>query len=61
MAELEKRSENLKSGATNGVKASYAHNMQIILQEHARLLRKMGKAAEAEVLEQRASSAAQSR
>ena len=61
MAGLEKRSENLKSGATNGVKASYAHNMQIILQEHARLLRKMGKVAEAVALEQRASSAVESR
>jgi TonB family protein len=61
VAELEKRSEDLKSGATNGVKTSYAHNMQIILQEHARLLRKMGKVAEAAVLEQRASSAIESK
>ena len=48
-AELEKR-----HGAADGVKASYAHNMQIILQEHARLLRKMGKITEAEALERKA-------
>jgi TonB family protein len=61
VAELKKRSEDLTPGATSGVKTSYAHNMQIILQEHARLLRKMGKVAEAEALEQRASASAESR
>lgn len=50
-AETEKR-----DGTNNGLKASYAHNMQIILQEHARLLRKMGKVTEAETLEQKANS-----
>ena len=54
-AELEKHQD------ADGLKASYAHNMQIILQEHARLLRKMGKAAEAEALEQKANSVNESR
>jgi hypothetical protein len=35
--------------------------MQIILQEHARLLRKMGKVTEAEALEQKANSVNESR
>jgi TonB family protein len=61
VAELKKRSANLESGATDGVKASYSHNMQIILQEHARLLRKMGKVTEAEALEQKANSVNESR
>jgi TonB family protein len=61
VAELEKRSENRESGPTDGVRASYSHNMQIILQEHARLLRKMGKVAEAEELERKANSVNESR
>jgi len=61
VAELEKRNANQGSGATDGVKASYSHNMQIILQEHARLLRKMGKVTEAEALERKANSVNESR
>jgi len=57
----EKRNANQGSGATDGVKASYSHNMQIILQEHARLLRKMGKVTEAEALERKANSVNESR
>jgi tetratricopeptide (TPR) repeat protein len=60
-AELQARRENPKPGALDGLRASYAHNMQMILQEHARLLRKMGKTAEAEALEQKASSVVESR
>lgn len=54
-AELEKHQD------ADGLRASYAHNMQIILQEHARLLRKMGKVTEAEALEQKANSVNESR
>ncbi|HET8889545.1 MAG TPA: TonB family protein [Candidatus Angelobacter sp.] len=61
VAELKKRNENLKRGAADGVNTSYAHNMQIILQEHARLLRRMGKITEAEALEQKANSLNESR
>ncbi|HVG90107.1 MAG TPA: TonB family protein [Alphaproteobacteria bacterium] len=55
-AEIEKQ-----QGTNNGLKASYAHNMQIILQEHARLLRKMDKVTEADALERKANSVNESR
>lgn len=56
MADLESRREKLRPGAYEGLKPSYAHGMEITLQEHVRLLRKMGKISEAQALEQRASS-----
>jgi len=54
--ELERQQAKLKPGAFQGVKASYLHNTQLILEDHARLLRKMGKTGEAEVLEQKAAA-----
>ena len=56
LADLESRREKLRPGAYKGVKASYTHSMEIILQEHVTLLRKMGKVGEAQALEQKASS-----
>jgi TonB family protein len=61
LADLESRREKLKPGGYNGVKASYTHNMEIILQEHVKLLRKMGKVHEAQALEQKASSLGESK
>jgi len=55
-ANLEDRRGQLKPEAFASVKASYARSRQAILQEHAALLRKMGKTSEAEILEQRAGS-----
>jgi TonB family protein len=63
--EAEKAQEAAGTGQeknfAEGLKASYAHNMQIILREHARLLRKTGKITEAEALERKANSASESR
>jgi TonB family protein len=56
LADLESRRDKLKPGSYDGVKASYAHSMEIILHEHVTLLRKMGKVQEAKALEQKASS-----
>jgi TonB family protein len=56
LADLESRREKLRPGAYEGVKASYTHSMEIILQEHVRLLRKMGKVSEAQALEQKTTS-----
>ena len=56
MADLENRKEKLKPNSYDGIKASYAHNMQVVLQEHVRVLRKLGKVAEAQALEQKASA-----
>jgi TonB family protein len=56
LADLESRRDKLKPGSYDGVKASYAHSMEIILQEHVTLLRKMGKVQEAKALEQKATS-----
>jgi tetratricopeptide (TPR) repeat protein len=54
--ELEKRRAGMKAEAYEGVKASYEHNLQVILQEHVALLRRMGKVPEAQALEQRAAA-----
>lgn len=59
--ELEGRRDKMKADAYKGVKASYDHNMLVILQEHAAVLRKLGKAPAAQELEQRASSISESR
>jgi len=56
MADLESRKEKLKPNSYDGIKASYVHNMQVVLQEHVRVLRKLGKVAEAQALEQKASA-----
>jgi len=56
MADLENRKEKLKPNSFDGIKASYVHNMQVVLQEHVRVLRKLGKVAEAQALEQKASA-----
>jgi TonB family protein len=61
MTELEGRRGELKPAAFNGVKASYSHNLSILLEDHAKLLRKMGKAAEAQALEQKAALLAESK
>ncbi len=58
---LEGRREQMKPEAYKGVKASYDHNMLVILQEHVAVLRKLGKAPEAQELEQRASALSGSR
>jgi TonB family protein len=59
--ELESRRDKLKPEAYKGVKASYDHNMLVILQEHVAVLRKLGKGPEARELEQRASALSESR
>ena len=59
--ELEKRRDKMKPHGYQGVKASYDHNLQIILQEHVVVLRKLGKASEAQALDARANSIAASR
>ncbi|HEX4606118.1 MAG TPA: tetratricopeptide repeat protein [Candidatus Angelobacter sp.] len=56
LADLEARKEKLKSNSFDSIHASYAHNLQAVLQEHVRVLRKLGKVAEARTLEQKASS-----
>ncbi len=55
-SELESRHDKMKPDAYQGVKASYDHNMLVILQEHVTVLRKLGKVPEAQALEQRASA-----
>jgi TonB family protein len=57
---LESSKDKITPSSYEAVRASYAHNMQIILHEHAALLRGMGKDAEAEVLEKKANSLASS-
>jgi len=59
--ELESRRGKMKLEAYSGVKASYDHNMQVVLQEHVAVLRKLGKIPEAQALEERASSIAASK
>lgn len=54
--ELERRRDDMKPQTYLGVKASYDHNMQVILQEHMAVLRKLGKISDAQALEERASS-----
>lgn len=61
LAELEKRRETVRPVDFDAAKSSFEHNMQIILQAHAGLLRKMGKAAEADAMEQKARSVSESR
>ena len=56
MADLEGRKEKLKPNAFDSIKSAYAHNLQVLLQEHVRILRKLGKVTEAQALEQKASS-----
>ena len=59
-SELEGRKDKVTPESYEAIKASYLHNMQIILREHAALLRAMGKNSEAEALEQKAGSLANS-
>ena len=59
-SELESSKDKITPSSYEAVRASYAHNMQIILHEHAALLRGMGKDGEAEVLEKKANSLASS-
>jgi TonB family protein len=58
---LESRRGQMKAESYKGVKTSYDHNMLVILQEHVAVLRKLGKAPEAQDLEQRASALSGSR
>ncbi len=57
--QLETEKSNLNPEAYQRVRASYASNMQIILKEHAALLRQMGKDSDAQALEQKAGSLAE--
>jgi TonB family protein len=59
-SELASSKDKTTPSSYEAVRASYAHNMQIILHEHAALLRGMEKDAEAEVLEKKANSLANS-
>jgi TonB family protein len=52
---LEARRDTIPPEAFAQARASYAHNLGIILQEHAVLLAKMGKPVEAQELQRRAS------
>jgi TonB family protein len=56
MADLVSRKEKLKPNSFESIQSSYAHNLQVVLQEHVRVLRKLGKVSEAEALEQKASA-----
>jgi len=53
-AEMQARQSQTKPEAFQAMEASYARNMRVVLEEHAAALRKLGKLAEAEALEQRA-------
>ena len=56
--DLHSRKDKLDSGDYDAQSASYSHNLQVILKEHALLLRNMGKNSEADTLEQRANDTA---
>lgn len=58
-AELETQKRNINPDTFQRVNASYTRNMQIILKEHAALLRQMGKGSDAQALEQKAGSLAE--
>jgi hypothetical protein len=45
----------------NGLKASYGQKLRSILEDHARVLRRMGKSSEAETVEQKAEALAESK
>jgi hypothetical protein len=61
ITELEARKGKLTAAGLDETQVSYNHNMQIILREHAQLLRRMEKGLEAEALEQKARSVEQSK
>ncbi len=61
LQEPEIRRDTMKPDAYQGVKASYDHNMLVIMQEHVTVLRKLGKVPEVQALKQRASALSGSR
>jgi TonB family protein len=60
LAELESRREGFGPYMYYGIKADYEHRLRIILEDHARALRRMAKIKDAEALEQRAAVLAES-
>lgn len=61
LAEVESRREGFQPYMYNGLKASYGQKLRSILEDHARVLRRMGKSSEAETVEQKAEALAESK
>jgi len=61
LIELEGRQAKLTAHAFEGIKASYLQNTHTILEDHARVLRRMGKTSEAETVEQKAAAIKESK